>query len=140
MFENTVADLSIVNHNEPSLKEKRERLELLRDKFATLRAGHQPEEGLPIVITVVDTNLERTTSKLGVTYDAVVLTYEEELKFSLAVRRRTKHSGTWTDEAALLMSLNIGDTYKVTRSVNDEGFLQWVSAELVDAAAEDPAA
>lgn len=137
MSEIRVLDCAL-SHNEDNaaLAERRDRHRQLRETFQQIRKGESPGDPLTLTIKVVDVEMQQATSRMGILYESVVVIYDQERRFSLLAKRSAKKSAYWTNEAELLMSLEIGSTYEVICAVNAEGFVEWVSAELI----EDPLA
>lgn len=126
MTEVNIADTSVSSKHAMDIALKRTEQEQDRAAFKALQSDSSTLE-----ILMVACGLESLPKKLGGIFDAVVIEVDEIRPGGVSPKRRSKRSPVWTDEAELLMSLDIGNTYLITQAVNDDGYVEWIDAECI---------
>lgn len=104
-------------------------LEELRKQVASI----QETPANPHII-VVGIGLGTRPTRIGGQMDVIIIEYDKIRAANLPPTRCVKHSAVWTDEAKLLLSMEIGSTYKITKAVDNNSYVKWAVAELVEEA------
>ena len=110
-----------------------EKANAARQRYSVVKEGKKG----PMTITVMDLDTEVLTARGdGREYEALLLSYEEHDLSRPTPRKGTKSVAMFAkEEADLIVSLDLGKTYEITVTRDeDSDFPRWVSADLVNAA------